>query len=482
MEKKTVKENYLLNMLYQVITIITPLITAPYVSRHLGASSIGTVGYVASIFVYFSVACDLGLFNHGQLYIAYNQDDKERNSQCFWEILVFKAILSIFVMILYYIMFCINGENTTIFKIYMITFFTNIFDLTWYFNGIENFGKIVYKNIFIKILCISLVFLFVKSPADINKYALIYVGSEFLAMIILYFNIGKYISFPKHKLNLLRHLKPSIILFVPQVANILYVVLDKTMLGKILGDMAEVGFYEQGEKIVKILMTVVTTVGTVMFPRLSSCIANKEYDKVELYLKRTFTFIFFAATPMIFGIIAVANNFCPLFFGPGYERVPIIMMCLSPIIMFISMGVLARAYLIPAKRMKAYYIAIFSGMIINFILNLTLIPYLKAYGAAIASAIAEITVAVLELYTLRNVIDIKDMLKIFFKYLFFGLVMFISCMLVNLITDNLLYSLLLQVFTGVVVYILLLVITKDEMFEYIFKMVKNYFNKILKHS
>lgn len=482
MEKKSVRENYFLNMLYQVLAILTPIITAPYISRHLGASAIGTVGYVASIFTYFSLVCDLGLNSHGQLAVAYNQKDKDKISQCYWEIITFKSILTILVLIVYYIMFCINNDYSFLFKLYIISFVTKTFDITWYFNGIENFSKIVYKNILVKILSVVLIFVLIKTPEDINKYALLYLGADFLSMLLLYWDIGKYINLPKKKLNLAQHIKPSLILFIPQVATMVYVLLDKTMLGKILGDMAEVGFYEQGEKIVKILMTIITTIGTVMTPRIASCIAEKQYDKINFYLKKSYEYIFFIGIPMVLGLIAVADNFCPLFFGEGYDKVPFIMICLSPIILFISMSSLSKAYLVPAKRMRAYYISMFSGTILNFLLNLFLIPVIKSYGAAIATIAAELLIASVQLYCIRNVLDIKATMKIGLKYLSFGIIMYISCMLVNLITDDLLYSLLLQVFTGVVVYILLLVITKDEMFEYIFKMVKNYFNKILKHS
>ena len=110
------------------------------------------------------------------------------------------------------------------------------------------------------------------------------------------------------------------------------------MIGAILNDMNEVGYYEQSQKIIKILLTIITAVGTVMLPRLASCFAEKNYKQIKRYMYKTFSFVFALSIPLTFGIIAVANNFAPLFFGNGYEKVPLIMQVLSLIIIFISIS------------------------------------------------------------------------------------------------------------------------------------------------
>ena len=68
------------NLIYQILIIVLPLITTPYISRVLGAENIGIYSYTISVATYFILFGSLGIATYGQREIAYIQDDKKKYS------------------------------------------------------------------------------------------------------------------------------------------------------------------------------------------------------------------------------------------------------------------------------------------------------------------------------------------------------------------------------------------------------------------
>ena len=410
--KKSVKKNYIYNMLYQLLIIIIPIITTPYLARKLGAEGNGIYGYTISIVTYFILFGSLGINLYGQREIAYNQNDKQRKSEILFELLTIKTITMIIAGIVYYFFFCRTGGYSIYYKILLLEMIANIIDISWFYQGIEEFKKTVIRNIIVKTITVICIFVLIKQPSDINKYLYIYVLSTLFGGLTLWIGIRKYITKPK-KIKLLYHMKTIILLFIPQIAIQIYTVLDKTMIGAILKDMNEVGYYEQSQKIIKVILTVITAVGTVMLPRLANCFAENNQRQISNYMKKTFNFVFLLAFPFIFGIIAVSSNFSPLFFGEGYDKVPAIMSVLSIIIIMISLSnVTGTQFLLSTKREKEFTISVIVGAIINFIFNYILINYMKSIGAAIATVVAEMSVTLVQLYFVRKDFNLKEIFKL----------------------------------------------------------------------
>ena len=140
------------------------------------------------------------------------------------------------------------------------------------------------------------------------------------------------------KINLSHQIKPIIMLFIPQITSKLYNMLDTTMLGKLVADKSETGYYEQSQKVIRLLLTVVTSLGTVMIPRMANMFANGEKKNIDYYMKRSFSFTFMLSFPMIFGIISISKAFTPIFFGPGYEKTAILMSIISPIVLLMGVA------------------------------------------------------------------------------------------------------------------------------------------------
>ena len=320
MEDNTVKKNYIYNMIYQVVLIILPIITTPYLARVLGSEGNGTFGYTVSIVTYFILFGSLGISLYGQREIAYNQKDIKNRSSVLFELLIIRTITILISSLVFYFLFCLSSDYSLYYKILLLELFSTIIDISWFYQGMEDFKKIVLRNLTVKLISVLLIFIFIKNYDDLYKYFIIYTSSTLFGSLSLWFGIKKYIVRP-NKLRIKRHVPLIISLFIPQIAIQIYTVLDKTMLGTILNDMSEVGYYEQSQKIVKILLAVITSISLVMMPRIASNYKDGNIKKIKEYMNSTFKFIFFLSFPLMFGIMAVSNNFVPLFFGKGYDKV-----------------------------------------------------------------------------------------------------------------------------------------------------------------
>lgn len=462
--KKSITKNYIYNLIYQILTLVLPLITTPYISRVLGAENIGIYSYTVSISTYFILFGSLGISMYGQREVAYLQGKKEEYSKIFWEIVILRFITMTIAMIIFYITFVSYGQYKMYYAILLLELLANCLDISWFFQGLEEFKKTVSRNIVVKIISIVCIFTFVKNYNDLNLYFWIYVLSVLIGNVSLWLYLPKYLKkICIKELNILRHLKSTIALFIPQIAIQIYTVLDKIMIGSIIADKSEVGYYEQSQKIVKVLVTIVTSLGTVMAPRMANTFINGDSEKLRQYMKKSFNFVFLLAFPMVFGLISVSKYFVPMFFGNGYEKVIILMNVISPIIIAIGLsGVIGTQYLLPTKKQKEFTISVTIGAIINFLINMLLIGKYGAVGASIGTVIAEICVTSIQFIFIRKEFLIKDILKFSAQYFVSAILMYIICSIIGKYINNNLYSIIIQVSIGVVIYIVCLLILKNE--------------------
>lgn len=473
MAKKSITKNYIYNLIYQVLVLILPLVTTPYISRVLGAENIGIYSYTLSIVTYFILFGSLGVALYGQREIAYYQKDKKKYSIIFWEIVILRAITMTISLILFYLIFVNGNQYQIYYKILILELIGNCIDISWFFQGLEEFKKTVIRNMIIKLISVISIFTFVKSQNDLKIYFWIYVLSTSIGNASLWLYLPKFLTKVKIKeLHLFRHLKPTLGLFIPQIAVQVYTVLDRTMIGAIISDKSEVGFYDQSQKIIKLLMTIITSLGTVMLPRIANTFASGEKEKINNYMKRSFNMVFLLAFPMIFGIISVSKAFVPIFFGEGYDKVVILMNVISPIILFIGLSnVTGTQYLLPTKRQKEYTISVIIGAITNFIMNACLIWKFGAIGASIGTVIAEFTVTAVQLYFVRNDFDFKQIIKISKNYVISSIAMFIVCIIIGSVVKSNMISIIVQVIFGAGIYGVCLLALKDEFVNSIIKKV-----------
>ena len=277
-----------------------------------------------------------------------------------------------------------------------------------------------------------------------------------------------------------KHVIPIVMLFVPQIANQVYKILDTTMIGRLVVDKSETGYYEQSQKVIRLLLTIVTSLGVVMVPRMASTFASGDKEKVNEYMKMSFKFVFFLAFPLMFGIVSISKSFVPLFFGEGYDKVVLLITIMSPILLLMGIAnVLGTQYLLPTKRQKEYTISVTIGVIVNFFLNYYLISKYAAIGASIATVLSQLVVDLVQLYCVRNDIKIKELVISSWKYLCSGFVMFVFCMITGLVlSQGYVFEISVQIIVGVMVYFIMLIVLKDD---YVYKFLSKVKNSVLKY-
>ena len=464
MSKKSITKNYIYNLIYQILTLVLPLITMPYLSRVLGSTPIGIYSYTFSIVSYFILFGALGVSLYGQREIAYVNEDKTKRKRIFWEIVICRFVTMAIAIIVYLFYIANTGEYEIYYRIWLVEIIAAAFDISWFFQGLEEFKKTVIRNVIVRLVSVTLIFVLVKTPEDLIKYITIYAVADLIGNLSLWMYLPKYFKGIKiDKVKSFSHIHAIILLFIPQIANQVYNLLDKTMIGDIIVDKSEVGFYEQGQKVIRVLLTLVTSLGIVMIPRMASTFASGNKEKIIDYMKKSFKFVFFLAFPIVLGLISVAQSFVPLFFGEGYDKVIILLNVISPTIVLTGMAnVIGTQYLLPIKRQKEYTITVVIGLAINFVLNYVLIHLYDSIGASIATVISEVIVVAAQLYVIRKDIKVLEIIKLGLPYLLASLVMFGVSFGLSLILGIGLKAIVIQVIVGGLTYILMLWILKDE--------------------
>jgi len=460
-------KNYLYNLSYQLLLIVLPIITTPYVSRVLGAEAIGTYAYTNSITQYFILFGCIGLNLYGQREIAYRQNNIGERNRVFCELVFLRTVTIIISLIVFYITFAREGQYAYIFIIQIMDIIASIFDVSWFFQGMEDFKKTVLRNFLARIVCVSLIFMFVKSSADLPLYVLFYSITLLLGNISMWFYIPKYIKRNDVKnLNIQRHIKPAVMLFLPQIASSLYTLLDKTMIGLITDNNSEVAYYEQSQIIIKTVLTLLTSLSTAMMPRIANLFATDDMETVKNYMTMSIKFILMFSFPFVLGIIGIAPGFVPWFYGNGFEKVIPNLMLISSIIIFIGLSaVTGTQYLLALGRQREYTFSIIAAAIVNLILNLILIPQFSSLGAAIATSFAELVALLTQIWFIRKDFNIFSILKQGFRYLVFSLIMFVVVFGISNFLSMSIVSTLIEIFVGGIIYLLLLIIAKDTIFN-----------------
>lgn len=475
----SLKKNFLYNTIYQIFIILLPIITVPYVSRVLGPKGIGIYSYTDSYAQYFSLIGMIGISLYGNRQVAYNKKNKNQLTKEFWSIYGLQVITALTSFLVYIFIFVfINTNNRILYLIQSIVVLTTIFDISWFFIGYEDMKNVVIRNTIVKISGILSIFIFIKKPSDIIKYTFIMVIFNFLGQVIMWINIKGKVNFYKPKLNeVFNHLKPSLSLFISQLAIQIYTLLDKTMLGYMSGAY-EVGLYESSQKTIKLALTLITSLGIVMLPRMSCLHSQGKKEEFNKLIYKAFSFVNFMSFPMVLGLIAVSNTFSNWFYGESFKGIGLLLKIGSILMIFIGWSnILGIQVMLPMKKEKQFTISVTVGAIINFILNLLFIKEFQANGTTVASVIAEFSVTAIQVYFLRKLIDVKSILKLTFKPLIGSIVMFIALIfIIPMFKVGVLWT-LIEVTIGGVIYLIVMYILKDQFLEEGFNVVKTKFLK-----
>lgn len=452
----SIRKNFSFNFIYQLLNIVVSLITTPYIARVLGAELSGMYSYYFSIANYFYLFAMLGINNYGNRSIAYIRNDMNELCNTFSEIYSVQFFSSVILLMAYFIYTFLLSKNFMMSLILSLYVISAVFDINWFFWGIEKFTITITRNIIIKFMLLFGVFIFVKEKQDVYMYTGLMAFSHFVSNIMIIPFLHKYVHFsmPIRK-NVIQHLKPMIILFIPVVAISLYNIMDKIMLGQI-GTKEAVGYYDYSEKIMQIPNAFITAAGTVMLPRMSNIAKTKDFKVAEEYISKSMNVISLFSIGMAFGIAGIADNLIPFFLGVSYYPCISLVVVLTPIIVIKAWAnVIRTQYLIPFGKDKVYVYSVGFGALVNVILNILLIPKLNAMGAVIGTIVAEMIVMGYQLFMVRHDLNLKKYFGQSYKYLFIGLSMFVAIKLSSIYFSKCKFILFINFFVGCGTFLLM---------------------------
>lgn len=422
---KSLQKNFLYNVLYQILLVILPLITAPYISRTLGATAVGVYSYTYSVAYYFLLIAMLGIGNHGNRSVAAVRDDREKLNKTFssiYSLQVMTFSIAILAYAFYLVLFVKDNRLIVLLQLIYVT--SGLFDIGWLFFGLEQFKLTVARNTLIKISTVVLMFVFVHKPSDLWKYTLIMSAGTLFSQAYLWLYVKKYVSFKKCSVKeIASNIKPVLILFIPVLAYSIYKVMDKIMLGN-MSSYDQVGFYNNAEKIINIPMGIITALGTVMLPRMSNIVANGVKKRVDDYIRISAKLVTILSSAIAFGLMGVSSVLAPVFFGDEFIACGEIIRLLSVTVFFIAWAnVIRTQYLIPNKRDSIYLTSTMVGAILNLIINWMLIPKYQANGAAFGTIVAEFSVMLVQMVAVKNELPMRKYIMSYSPILIIGLTM-----------------------------------------------------------
>lgn len=455
---KTLTKNITYKILHQIILFIFPLILTPHISRVLGVKSLGIYSFYYSISIYFSYLAMLGINIYGNRAIAQVKENDKTLKKVFTNIYVLQFIASIISLILYLI-FILISKNKIISIIMIMNILTSLFNINWFYFGQEKFKPVIFTQLIIKTLITILIFVFVKNENSLIIYSILKCSSDLIFNIILFIFSIKYIKFNNiSKTSVKNNLKPCLLLFIPALATTIYQQTDKVMIG-ILVNKTEVGYYECASKLITITLGLVSAVLTVISPKMSNLISRKKDDDSKKLFNNSINYILCLATAISFGIISISKEFVPLFFGSSYKSSINLTIGLAVSLLFVSFSnSLKLLYLIPKEKDKIYTNSVIYGTILNIISNYILINKYNAMGAVISTVITELFVLIYQILKIKNDLNLHNIIKNLIIYIIFGIIMYSIVSLVATINMSLIHKTIVEILTGIIVYVTLCLI------------------------
>ena len=465
------KQNIIYNALYRVLVMLLPLITTPYLVRVLSKEQIGINSYTLSIVDIFVILSFWGVNNYAGREIASKKNKYEINEEfwCIWIIQILFSVISFIVFNIYNIY--ILNDNKSVFLTQSFLIIINMIEISWFFIGIEELKSVVLRNSTIKLLATLLVFILVKNNNDFYLYITINIVSTLFGNIVLISSLKKYISYPKfNKYKIINHIKSSWKFLIPQFSILIYTSLDKVILGNLAG-MEQVAYYDQSQKIVRVLVALISSIGIALLPRITYLVQNNKTEDFENLITKSLNNVFLISVYIVTGIICVAPSFVNWFFSGEYTNIALLMQLVAPIGIFIPIAtILWNAILIPMRldniAMKsAVYCAIMS-----LVLNLLLDNNLGALGAIITLLIVEFFGMGYRIYYSKEFYNFAIIIPNLRKYLTVSFIICSFILILNNYMDKNFYTTIIISIIVSIMYFGMLMFLKDTLtLKYILK-------------
>lgn len=467
MKKKSIGINAFMNVINTILKMLFPLVTFPYVSRVLGVDNIGKVNYANSIISYFVLISGLGIASYAIREGSQIRNDKIKFSNFASEIFSLNLISTLLSYLLLFIcIYFISGLNN--YSLLLLLYSTQIIFITlgvdWINSVFEEFSYITLRSCLFQVISLILIFSLIKTSKDYYIYSGILVFSSVGANILNFFHVRK---FCKIKIvfnrSIFMHLRSVMYIFFACIASAVYTSLDITMLGTLKGEY-EVGIYSAAMKVYNVLKQLVFAIIIVFVPRLSfyakSRMKNTFYRD---YINKLTNILIILVIPMAVGTICISKQIIIILAGKEYIASVSVLNILSVSIFFSAFSYFAmQGILLPLNHEKYIGRATLAGAIINFILNFILINIFSGRGAAVATLCAELVVMIVALFSVRKEEKLNFNIKSIIIACLGGIGIILTTKLWSMFKFNYIYELIGSIICSIFVYLVILLILKEE--------------------
>lgn len=469
----SLKKNIFWNSLRTGSNLLFPLVTFPYVSRVLGPEPIGLFNYVTAIAAYFTLFASLGFPIYGVREIANVKDNPNKFTAIVNAIFTANLLATLVVYAIYVVTsIVIGGDNQLLYFIIGLSVLMSCISFDWFYQGIEDFKYITIRSLVIKVISIAALFVFVRSEKDVIPYAILTIAGTCGNNILNWIRINRYVKLRISFNDCWKHTKGALTLFLGTIVVSLYTNLNNIMVGA-LGTMSDVGYFSTGNKVIHILMTIITAITATIIPRMSYLVGNgKNKEALELQ-KKTINLINYIGLPLIAGIIIFAKPVILLISGKQFLPSVTVLQILSSLLIIIPWSsFLGYQVLIPARKEKYGNYCVMIGAATNLILNFFLIPVYSYIGVALSVVCAEFIITLTHyLFSMKYMeLTFKDFVP--FKAIVATILMSVILFICNKFTTNYLLVVLWTI-VGALTYFACLLVLKDRFTkEIIFKLIK----------
>lgn len=476
---KSIRLNYVFNLIYNIFTVLTPLITTPYVARVLHADGVGLYSYTYSIATAFVALAQFGTSTYGQRQIAYCRNDIRECSRVFWNVFLLRFMNVAISLVIYYAIF-FNSEHFDMFLLQSMCIIATAFDISWFFSGVEEFGLLAIRDGLSKAVSIVCVFVFVKTSDDVGLYTFILAAAIIGGRLLSWIPLPRYLRrVPLRSINIFENFREILVLFIPQIASQLSYIIDKSMIGLLTDSTYENGYYMQAERIISLSLTLSTSVVGIMFPRVSAMFAEGNQEGIMRLVRKVSRFLWMLCLPVGAGVIVLIDMVVPWFLGSGYDKVILLTQMMS--VQFLITGIqsgISSLLLVARKRQNEYTMCIMVGAVSNICLNACLIPGYYSVGAVVATILSGIISTCVQLYMVRKEYRLREILCGALPYLIPTAVMAAVLMLIKQHMAYTFMNTVVLVALGMCIYFAQLWLTHEEIFmSNVVRMLQSFVNK-----
>lgn len=477
MKKKSIAKNAIFKFMLSLFNIIIPILIGPYVARKLGPNEMGVVNYAQTILGYFIIFASFGVYQYGIRELSGVKNDKEKFEKIFTSLFVITVITNIITYLLYIGYTFFEFRNDILFVPCLILSFNivaNVFYVEWANESLENYDFISIKTIIVRIIYVTLVFIFVRNYDDMTNYIYLLVFFSFFNNILSYIYIRKSIKFNFKDLKLLKHIKPMFWVVILSNVSVLYTQFDKLMLGKYV-NMESVAFYTIAQTINTVINTLMLTIIFVTIPRLSNLSINEKEDEYIKLLKKISNVYFLILYPSCIGMLILSKNIIILYGGNQYiYAIPVFKVFILYSITLGYENILTNQIMYIKAKEKQLVNMIFIGGILNIIMNTFLVKLgmFTPTTAITTTLISNIVLILLENYYVVKVLRVDYKLFEFenIKYFIVSLVFIPISYVINLFFHEIIINCIFNILINSVIYFIILYFSKDATFNYILKL------------